>query len=398
MACLKPGKGTNMIIINAKILTMENEDYENGYLTINDGLISAIGDMKDCPPVTGQEVVDAGGGLLLPGFIDAHSHMGMWEDSLDFEGDDGNEDTDPVTPQLRAVDAVNPMDRCFSEALAAGVTTVLTGPGSANPIGGLWCAMKTFGRRIDDMLLEPAAGMKFALGENPKNVYHGKNQTPVTRMATAALIREQLAKAKRYMEDKRLAEEDHENYDEPEYDAKCEALLPVLAGKMKAVFHAHRADDIFTAIRLAKEFQLDYILVHCTEGYRIADLLREEHAKVIAGPILCDRSKPELSSLDPKGPGILWNAGVPCAICTDHPVIPIQYLPLCAAIAEAEGLGYREALEAITILPARLFGLDDRIGSLKVGKQADVALYDTDPLGVCARPKQVWLDGKKVIG
>ena len=148
-----------MIIINAKILTMENEDYENGYLTINDGLISAIGDMKDCPLVTGQEVVDAGGGLLLPGFIDAHSHMGMWEDSLDFEGDDGNEDTDPVTPQLRAVDAVNPMDRCFSEALAAGVTTVLTGPGSANPIGGLWCAMKTFGRRIDDMLLEPAAGM-----------------------------------------------------------------------------------------------------------------------------------------------------------------------------------------------------------------------------------------------
>lgn len=383
-----------MIIKNAKLLTMEEVDYENGYIQIRDGLIQALGDMKDCP--NDPETVDAHGGLVLPGFIDAHSHLGMWEDSLGFEGDDGNEDTEPVTPQLRAIDAVNPMDRCFKEAVEAGVTTVLTGPGSANPIAGVWCAVKTDGYRIDDMVLDDAAGMKFALGENPKSVYHGKNQAPVTRMATAALIREQLSKAQRYLNDKRLAEQNSEDYDEPEYDMKCEALLPVLNREMKAIFHAHRADDIFTAIRIAKEFNLDYILVHCTEGYRIAKLLKEENAKVITGPLLCDRSKPELTGLDPKNPAVLWGAGVENAICTDHPVTPIQYLPLCAAIAEAEGLSYRHALEAITIVPARLFGLDDRIGSLKPGKQADILLFDVDPLGVCARPNLVLIDGRKV--
>lgn len=383
-----------MIIKNAKLLTMEEVDYENGYIQIRDGLIQALGDMKDCP--NDPETVDAHGGLVLPGFIDAHSHLGMWEDSLGFEGDDGNEDTEPVTPQLRAIDAVNPMDRCFKEAVEAGVTTVLTGPGSANPIAGVWCAVKTDGYRIDDMVLDDAAGMKFALGENPKSVYHGKNQAPVTRMATAALIREQLSKAQRYLNDKRLAEQNSEDYDEPEYDMKCEALLPVLNREMKAIFHAHRADDIFTAIRIAKEFNLDYILVHCTEGHRIAKLLKEENAKVITGPLLCDRSKPELTGLDPKNPAVLWGAGVENAICTDHPVTPIQYLPLCAAIAEAEGLSYRHALEAITIVPARLFGLDDRIGSLKPGKQADILLFDVDPLGVCVRPNLVLIDGRKV--
>ena len=383
-----------MIIKNAKIITMEAVDYENGFLQIEEGLIKAIGGMENCPDDT--DVVDAEGGLLLPGFIDAHSHLGMWEDSLDFEGDDGNEDTDPVTPHLRAIDAVNPLDKCFREAATAGITSVLTGPGSANPIAGSWCAVKTAGVRIDDMVIDPAIGMKFALGENPKNVYHGKNQTPVTRMATAALIREQLTKAKRYLNDKRLAAENNEDYDEPEFDAKCEALIPVLTREMKAVFHAHRADDIFTAIRISKEFDLDYILVHCTEGHLIAPILKEENAKVITGPLLCDRSKPELSALDPKNPSVLWEAGVENAICTDHPVIPIQYLPLCAAIAEAEGLPYRHALEAITIIPAKLFGLDDRIGSLKVGKQADVLLFDTDPFGVCVRPKLVFINGKKV--
>ncbi len=383
-----------MVIRNAKILTMEEKDYENGFIRIQDGLIDSLGDMEDCPE--DPETVDACGGLVLPGFIDAHSHLGMWEDSLGFEGDDGNEDTEPVTPQLRAIDAVNPLDKCFREAAAAGVTTVLTGPGSANPIAGVWCAVKTSGSRIDDMLLDGAAGMKFALGENPKSVYHGKNQSPVTRMATAALIREQLAKAQRYLNDKRLAEQNSEDYDEPEYDIKCEALLPVLSREMKAVFHAHRADDLFTAIRIAKEFDLDYILVHCTEGHKIASFLREEGAKVITGPFLCDRSKPELSGLDPKNPAVLWETGVESAICTDHPVTPIQYLPLCAAIAEAEGLSYRHALEAITIVPARLFRLDDRIGSLKPGKQADLILFDTDPLGVCARPKLVFINGKKV--
>ncbi len=383
-----------MLIQNAKIITMEETDYENGYLQVENGLIKSVGNMEDCPD--DLEIIDAKGGLLLPGFIDAHSHLGMWEDSLGFEGDDGNEDTEPVTPQLRAIDAVNPLDKCFQEAVSAGVTTVLTGPGSANPVAGVWCAVKTSGRRIDDMVLDASVGMKFALGENPKSVYHGKNQTPVTRMATAALIREQLAKAKRYLNDKRLAEQNSEDYDEPEYDIKCEALLPVLNRDMKAIFHAHRADDIFTAIRLSKEFDLDYVLVHCTEGHLIADVLRAEQAKVVTGPFLCDRSKPELSGLNPKNSAILWNAGVENAICTDHPVTPIQYLPLCAAIAEAEGLSYRHALESITIVPAKIFGLQDRVGSIKPGKQADLLLFDTDPLAVCARPKLVLIDGKRV--
>lgn len=383
-----------MIIKNAKLITMEEQDYENGYVEIREDKIAAVGPMSECPE--DLDAFDAQGGLLLPGFIDAHSHLGMWEDSLGFEGDDGNEDTEPVTPHLRAVDAVNPLDKCFREALEAGVTTVLTGPGSANPIAGVWCAVKTRGQRIDDMVVDAAAGMKFALGENPKSVYHGKNQAPVTRMATAALIREQLTKAQRYLNDKRLAEQNSEDYDEPEYDMKCEALIPVLNREMKAIFHAHRADDIFTAIRLAKEFNLDYILVHCTEGYKIADVLREENAKVITGPFLSDRSKPELTGLDPKNSGILWKAGVENAICTDHPVTPIQYLSLCAAVAEAEGMTYRHALESITIVPARLFGLDDRIGSIKAGKQADLLLFDTDPLGVCVRPKLILIDGKEV--
>ena len=383
-----------MLIQNAKIITMEETDYENGYLQVENGLIKSVGNMEDCPD--DLEIIDAKGGLLLPGFIDAHSHLGMWEDSLGFEGDDGNEDTEPVTPQLRAIDAVNPLDKCFQEAVSAGVTTVLTGPGSANPVAGVWCAVKTSGRRIDDMVLDASVGMKFALGENPKSVYHGKNQTPVTRMATAALIREQLAKAKRYLNDKRLAEQNSEDYDKPEYDIKCEALLPVLNRDMKAIFHAHRADDIFTAIRLSKEFDLDYVLVHCTEGHLIADVLQAEQAKVVTGPFLCDRSKPELSGLNPKNSAILWNAGVENAICTDHPVTPIQYLPLCAAIAEAEGLSYRHALESITIVPAKIFGLQDRVGSIKPGKQADLLLFDTDPLAVCARPKLVLIDGKRV--
>ena len=383
-----------MLIQNAKIITMEETDYENGYLQVENGLIKSVGNMEDCPD--DLEIIDAKRGLLLPGFIDAHSHLGMWEDSLGFEGDDGNEDTEPVTPQLRAIDAVNPLDKCFQEAVSAGVTTVLTGPGSANPVAGVWCAVKTSGRRIDDMVLDASVGMKFALGENPKSVYHGKNQTPVTRMATAALIREQLAKAKRYLNDKRLAEQNSEDYDEPEYDIKCEALLPVLNRDMKAIFHAHRADDIFTAIRLSKEFDLDYVLVHCTEGHLIADVLQAEQAKVVTGPFLCDRSKPELSGLNPKNSAILWNAGVENAICTDHPVTPIQYLPLCAAIAEAEGLSYRHALESITIVPAKIFGLQDRVGSIKPGKQADLLLFDTDPLAVCARPKLVLIDGKRV--
>lgn len=383
-----------MLLIHGNIQTMEETSYPDGYLLIQDGKIAAVGPSSEAP--TDPETLDLAGKTVLPGFVDAHCHLGMWEDGLGFEGDDGNEATDPVTPQLRAIDALNPLDRTFAEARQSGVTTVLTGPGSANAIGGQWAALKTVGRRIDDMVLDPAIGMKFALGENPKVTYNEKNVTPVTRMATASLIREQLRKAARYLDDKERADED-EDFDEPEFDAKCEALIPVLEGKQKAFFHAHRADDIFTAVRIAKEFKLDLVLVHGTEGYLVRDILAEENVPVIAGPILCDRSKPELRNLTVENPALLDQAGILTALCTDHPVIPIQYLPLTAGIAVGAGMERERALKAITIHAARAVGIDDRVGSLAPGKDADIAVFDGDPCSPYTRPRMVMIDGKWII-
>jgi len=378
-----------MLIINANIKTMEDVDFENGYILVENGKIAGIGDMKNVPDAS--DVYDAIGMTVYPGFVDAHCHLGMWEDALGFEGDDGNEETDPVTPQLRAIDAINPLDRTFKEAVAGGITTVLTGPGSANAIGGSFTAIKTRGRRIDDMILKESVGMKFALGENPKNVYNDKNQTPNTRMATAALIREQLKKATRYLND--IENDDNE----PEYDIKCEALLPVIKGEEKAFFHAHRADDIFTAIRIAKEFGLDLVLCHCTEGHLIADILKDENVGIIAGPILGDRSKPELKNLETYGIAKMFEQGIKTALCTDHPETPVQYLPLCAAVAVGAGLNYDEALKTITLYPAKIAGIDDKVGSIKVGKDADFVIFDGDPLSPYNHPKQVFVNGEKCL-
>ncbi len=389
-----------MRIINAHVYPMDAPEIENGYVSIRDGRIAALGDMPQCPE--DPETFDAQGGGLYPGFVDAHTHLGMWEDGLGFEGDDGNEDTDPCMPQLRGVDAVNPLDRCFREALEAGVTTVVTGPGSANPIGGQLCAMKTYGCAedgnagcIDDVLVAAPVAMKMALGENPKSSYHEKNQTPVTRMATASLIREQLARARRYDQDKRRAAEDDE-VDEPEYDSRLEALLPVIRGELPVHFHAHRLDDIYTARRLAREFDLNMVIVHGTEAHRAAKRLGDERIPVLCGPLLCDRSKPELRELTPATPARLREAGVEIAIITDHPVIPEQYLPLCAGLAVREGLPYDEALKAITLYPARILGIADRVGSLTPGKDADLVLFREDPLTVAARPAAVFAAGRRV--
>lgn len=384
-----------MLLINATLYTMESAPIENGYLRIDGNKIGELGEMSSLTR-RDEQTLDLMGKRIYPGFIDAHTHLGMFEDGLTFEGDDGNEETDPITPQLRAVDAVNPMDRCFSEALDAGVTTVITGPGSANAIAGQMVAMKTSGRRMDDMIVKEPAAIKFALGENPKSVYHGKNQMPSTRMATAAVIREQLYKAMRYHQEKRNAIEDCEEFDPPEYDAKCEALIPLLEKKIAAHFHAHRADDIFTAIRIAKEFDIQSVIVHGTEGHLIADELCIDGVAVLAGPILCDRSKPELRELTPRNPGILSKAGVPTAIITDHPVIPIQYLPLCAALAVREGMDEDAALRAITIEPARICGLGERLGSLKAGKDADFTVFSENPLQLTAKPEMVFCNGRKV--
>lgn len=383
-----------MLIIHAHLHTMAGADIADGYLRTEGNQIAELGGMP-VEPKPGEEVIDAQGAGLYPGFVDAHTHLGMWEDGLTFEGDDGNEETDPVTPQLRAIDAINPVDRCFQEALHAGVTTVVTGPGSANAIGGQMAAVKTYGSCIDHMIVKAPFAIKMALGENPKSVYHGKNQAPSTRMSTAALIREQLYKAKRYQEEMERAEKD-EDFDMPEFDMKCEALLPALRRGIQVHFHAHRADDIFTAVRIAKEFQLDYVVVHGTEAHLIAGGLVETGTRVLSGPFLCDRSKPELRNQTPSTPGILSGAGVPTAIITDHPVIPIQYLPVCAGLAVREGMDYEEALRAITINPAKICGLDHRLGSLEVGKDADLVLFDQDPLTIAAKPKMVIAGGKLV--
>jgi len=387
-----------MYIKNAKIFTMgEQGIIENGYVLFKDCVIIDLGEMSDFSPSEDTKIIDAKGACFFPGFIDAHTHLGMWEDSLDFEGNDGNEQTSPSMPQLRAIDAINPVDKCFKEALEAGITTVVTGPGSANPIGGQMVAMKTFGRRIDDMIVKAPVAIKFALGENPKRVYSEKDQAPMTRMGTVSIIREQLYKAKEYLKllDDQLTQDDA---DPVEYDIKCEALIPLLKHEIKAHFHAHRADDIFTAIRIAKEFSLDYTIVHCTDGASIADTLADEQATALCGPLICDRSKPELRSLSPQTPSLLSNSGVSVAIISDHPVIPVQYLPLCAGLAVREGMDYYEAIKAITINPAKICNIDDRVGSIEIGKDADFAVFEGDPLSVYSVPKAVVCRGKLVSG
>lgn len=351
--------------------------------------------MEECPADWKGETLDARGGHILPGFVDAHCHLGMFGDAMGFEGDDGNEATDPCTPHLRAIDGVNPMDRCFRDARLAGVTTVLTGPGSANPISGQFVAMKTAGRWLDDMVIKAPAAMKLALGENPKLTYHERHEGPITRMATAAVIRENLAKAVEYRDKLERAAADPDE-EKPEFDAKLEALLPVVRRELPVHIHAHRADDIATGIRICKEFGLEYVIVHGTEGHLIANELAREGARVITGPCLGDRSKPELANMSLETPVLLAMAGVKIAICTDHPETPVQYLPLCAAMAVKGGLPADAALAAITIWAAEIGGVAHRVGSLTPGKDGDVVVMSGHPLNWLSRVSAVVVDGRRV--
>ena len=383
-----------MLIYNAEIITMDGTGIiKKGWLETDGGNIGAIGegDPENIP----EDSLDAQGGLILPGFIDAHTHLGIIEDGVDFEGDDCNESTDAFTPQMRTVDGINPFDRCFEEARMRGITTVASCPGSANACGGEISVIKTAGRRIDDMLIK-TCGMKFALGENPKRVYSEKGTTPVTRMATAAIIREGLYKSRRYAHDMDIYYSDNENYEPPEYDIKCEALMPLLERKQKAFFHCHRADDICTAIRIAKEFGLELVIIHGTEGYKIADILGEEEVPVICGPLICDRCKPEMRGLELKNAAILAENNVKLAICTDHTVIPIQYLPISAQAAVKGGLDMEKALRSLTIDAAEILGVDDVTGSLTAGKDADIQLYrkGESPLDLMSEPVLVMIDGE----
>lgn len=386
-----------MVIKNVKIKTMSDKDYNNGFVRFG-SVITEVGDMSDYVPTDDQEL-DGTGLTLYPGFVDAHCHLGMWSDALTFEGDDGNEDTDPATPHLRAIDSINALDRCFEDAVSAGVTCVCTGVGSSNPVGGSFALIKTFGsKRVDKLVVKNPIAIKFALGENPKSTYNDRDETPVTRMATAAIIREQLSKALRYKEDleeyRKLKGTDDE-VSKPDFDAKCEALIPLFNKEkpLKAHFHCHRADDIFTAIRISKEFGLDYVLIHCTDGCIVADELAEDDPAVVVGPLFGDRGKPELSHHDIRTPKILSDNNIRFAICTDHPETPIQYLPLTAALAVRGGLSREEALRGITINAAEILGVSDRIGSIEAGKDADLSLFEGDPLDISETPEIVFIGG-----
>ncbi|MBP2071860.1 amidohydrolase [Thermoanaerobacterium butyriciformans] len=380
------------LLKGGKVLTMAGKNYDKADVLIDDGKILDVGEEIIAP--LDAEVIDVSGLTVMPGMIDAHCHLGMWENAVGFEGADGNEETDPITPQLRAIDGINPMDKYFQEAYEAGVTTAVTGPGSANVIGGQFAAIKTYGKRIDDMIIKEPIAVKVAFGENPKSVYNEQHKMPMTRMGIAALLRQELVKAKEYIEDmERYADDDEKR---PSRDLGLEVLAKVLKREIPLKAHAHRADDIFTALRIAKEFNVDITLDHCTEGHLIVDYLVKENAKVIVGPSLSERSKVELSNLTFKTPGILSKAGLDVAIMTDHPVIPLNYLPICAGLAVREGMDEMEALKAITINPAKIVGISDRVGSIEKGKDADIAVFDGSPIEIKTKTKFVFVNGQLV--
>ena len=380
-------------IKNAVIYTMAGMPQKDS-VVIFDDVIRYVGKDTDTYPVT--EVIDAEGKFLFPGLIDAHCHVGMFEDSLGFEGDDGNEDSDPITPQMRGIDAINPFDRSFSDAVKAGVTTVVTGPGSANPISGQFAALKTHGICVDDMVLKAPVAMKFSLGENPKSVYHSKNQTPVTRMGTMAVIRETLYKAKEYMEAWEEYHENPEELDKPDFDIKLEAMIPVLKREIPAKIHAHRADDICSAIRIKKEFGLDVTVEHATDAEAVSEILKRENIPVMLGPTLCDRSKPELKNLSFSTYKTLSDMGVSVAIITDHPEITVENLSLCAALARDNGMDSEHALKGITINAAKNCGIADRVGSIEKGKDADLVIFDKPPCEFGAKALVTIINGEVV--
>ena len=379
-----------LLIKNGRVFTMKKKNDFNGIVLVEGGKIKKV---DKAGKLTGEiegncdKVIDANGGYIMPGMIDAHCHVGMWENGIGFEGADGNEMTDPVTPHMRAIDGIYYKDRSFGDAREAGITTLVTGPGSANVIGGQFCALKTYGNSIEEMLLKEPVAMKMAFGENPKRVYNGQKKAPTTRMATAAVLRQALMEAKAYKE--RPEEE------KSKVDFKKEALAQVFDGLLVKI-HAHREDDILTAMRIGKEFGLNFTIEHCTEGYIIKDKLKEENISVVVGPLLSFRSKYELTNSTIKNPGLLQKAGVKTAIMTDHHVIPIQYLALCAGVAVKEGMDMLEALRAITIYAAEVCEIDDRVGSLEVGKDADIAVFDGNPLEVMTQCKATVINGEAV--
>lgn len=380
-----------LAIKDIKILTMEEKDYEKATVLVEDGKIKNIGEDLKIPEDT--EVYDGKGKVMIPGMIDAHTHVGIGEEGIGWEGADYNEMSAPITPHLRAIDAINPHEKGMEDARTHGITSVMTGPGSANVIGGENIVIKTTGNTIDEMVVKNPAGMKSAFGENPKRVYKDQNKSPKTRMAVAAKMREAFMQAEDYLKEKENAKKENKPF---KRDIKMESIARVLNKEIPLKAHAHRADDIMTIVRIAKEFDLDVTIEHCTEGHKIVDELVDAGFPAIVGPSLTTRSKVELMDRSYKTPGILAEAGVKVALMSDHPVIPIHYLPVYAALAVKSGMDKREALKAITINPAEILGVEDRVGSIKEGKDADLVLFDGDPLRLESEVKEVFINGEIV--
>ncbi len=373
-----------LLITNGLLHTMESDKPLRADMLVNEGKIIKI--KKKIVPTEGTEIFDAENLNVYPGFIDAHSHIGIAEDKISSQNDTSNENTNPITPFIRGLDSINPMDNAFHNAIAAGITGVMAGPGSANAVGGQFAFIKTHGRCIDDMVVLAPAAIKIAFGENPMNCYGLNGNMPSSRMGIASLIREELFRARQYFSQDQSGNEDF----------TLECYKELFEKKIPLKAHVHRTDDIFTAIRIAKEFDLDLTLDHCTEGHLIAQEIAKSGFPAIVGPSLASRSKDEVSLSDFKTAGILHDAGVKVAITTDHPVSRIQYLPLCAGIAAKEGLGETAALRAITVDAARICRVDNRLGSLKEGKDADIVIFEGNPLEINSHVKATIINGEFV--
>jgi imidazolonepropionase-like amidohydrolase len=404
-----------LAIINGQVLTITQGTFKPGTVLIDGGKIAAVGPEVAVPP--GAEIYDAAGKVVMPGLIDAHCHVSLFPEGIGWQHEDGNECTDPITPHMRALDAIHPDDPAFKELVEAGVTTILTGPGSGNLVGGQWVCLKTVPKpSVEQMIVIEPAGMKMALGENPKSVYGEQKKAPSTRMGNAALLRAALVEAQNYLDKWRRYEEELAAYQAkvgaatdsapkgnkeaeapkpPDRDLRLEALGKVLRREMKARVHAHRADDLLTAIRIAEEFGLDLTLEHATEGYKIAPILAAKGIPVTAGPILFSRVKYELKDMTPRNPGLMAKAGVKVAIQTDE-MSAVKYLTINAALAVREGMPEEEALKAITINAAEIIGVADRVGSLEPGKDADLVVFSGHPFDYRTIAELVVVDGEVV--
>lgn len=377
-----------LLLKNATIRSMAKAGTFDGSVLIKDGKIAEVSNVISLPESAACETIDVRHHLLMPGLIEAHCHMGITEEKKGQEGDDCNETVHPITPMLRSIDAINTMDAAFSDAVRAGITSANIGPGSSNVVGGQFAVIKTCGRRIDDLILKMPSAMKVAFGENPKVNYSGMDMSPATRMAIAGMLRNELVNARQYLCD-------YEKNNTP-YSLHYEAWRPVFEKKIPLKAHVHRVDDIFTAIRIAKEFDLRMTLDHCSEGHLIAEELAAENYPAIVGPDFTTRNKIEVQNVAFKTAGILANAGVTVAITTDHPVSLIQSLPLCVGLSVKQGLSLEDGYRAMTINAAKICGTDDRVGTIEKGKDADIAVFDGNPMETFTKTLMTIIDGKVV--